>query len=127
MTTPLKYWTADGELQQCDPPAVVGQPVDFAHMGNPASDCAGAVVSDDIGDFPAPIQTLNVITSVNSAETSISAEALYFIYGWGANSEAEPWTVEANLAKRASVSFVHLFFANSSEGTTFNNASLRKS
>jgi hypothetical protein len=113
ITTPLKYWDAAGTQLTCDPPAVEGQPVDFAHMGNPADQCAGASLPDDVGDFLGPVQTLNVITSVDSAETSISAEALYFVYGWGADSEASPWTVEANLAKRKSDSFVHLFLANS--------------
>ncbi|HEX2734509.1 MAG TPA: hypothetical protein VHM70_23035 [Polyangiaceae bacterium] len=113
ITTPLKYWDADGTQQQCDPPAVVGQPVDFAHMGNPADQCAGQTLPEDVGDFLGPVQTLNIITSVDSSETSISAEALYFIYGWGADSEAAPWNVEANLAKRKSDSFVHLFLANS--------------
>jgi hypothetical protein len=113
VTTPLKYWNAAGEPLQCDPPAVVGQPLDFAHMGNPADQCAGQTLPANVGDFLGPVQTLNVVTSVDSAETSISAEALYFIYGWGAESEAAPWTVEANLAKRKSDSFVHLFLANS--------------
>lgn len=111
-TTTFKYWTADGVQQSCDPD-LLGQPLDFSHMGNPADSCAGLTLPDGVGDFLGPVQTLNVITSVDSSETSISAEALYYIYGYGAESQAPPWTVEANLAKRSSTSFVHLFLAES--------------
>lgn len=111
VTSNFKYWTADGTQQTCAPPTVGGQPSDFAHMGNPATDCVGLTLPEDAGDFLAPVQTLNIITSVDSSETSISREALYFIYGWGAESQAEPWSVEASLFKRRSDSFVHNFLA----------------
>lgn len=113
VTTNFKYWTADGTQQTCAPPTVGGQPVDFAHMGNPAQDCAGITLPENVNDYLAPVQTLNIITSIDSAETSISREALYFIYGWGAESEAPPWTVDANLLKRKSDSFAHNFVASS--------------
>ncbi len=111
VTSNFKYWTADGTQQTCAPPTVGGLPADFAHMGNPPEDCVGLTLPDDTADFLAPVQTLNIITSVDSAETSISREALYFTYGWGAESQADPWTTEASLFKRRSDSFVHNFLA----------------
>lgn len=114
VTTTFKYWDAAGTQLSCDP-EVTGQQVDFAHMGNTADFCPGLTLPADVGDFTGPIQTLNLITSINSSETSISSEALYFVYGFGAEGAAAPWTVEANLAKRSSTSFVHLFLADSIE------------
>jgi hypothetical protein len=112
VTTTFKYWDAAGTQLSCDP-EVTGTPVEFAHMGNTADFCPGLTLPADVQDHLGPIQTLNIITSVNSSETSISSEALYFAYGFGAESQAEPWTVEANFAKRNATSFVHLFLADS--------------
>jgi hypothetical protein len=86
--------------------------VDFAHLGNPATDCTNTTLPDDARDFPAPVQTLNVIVGVNSQEQSISAEALYFIYGFGNAGQAAPWTNNAHIVKRTPTSFVHLFLAS---------------
>jgi hypothetical protein len=112
VTTTFKYWDAAGTQQSCDP-EVTGQQVDFAHMGNTADFCPGLDLPADVGDFLGPVQTLNLITSVDSSESAISAEALYFVYGFGVEGGVTPWTVEANLAKRSSTSFVHLFLADS--------------
>lgn len=111
VTTTFKYWDAAGTQLSCDP-EVTGQQVDFAHMGNTADFCPGLALPADVKDYVGPIQTLNIITSVNSSESSISAEALYFAYGFGAESQAAPWTTEAGLVKRNSTSFVHLFLAD---------------
>lgn len=112
VTTTFKYWDSAGTQLSCDP-EVTGQQVDFAQMGNTADFCPGLTLPADVGDFLAPVQTLNIITSIDSSETSISSEALYFIYGFGASGQVAPWTVEANLAWRSSTSFVHLFLADS--------------
>jgi hypothetical protein len=111
VTTNFKYWAADGTQLTCTAPTVGGQKADFAHMGNPVEDCTGLTLPEGIGDIPAPVQTLNIITSIGADDDSISREALYFIYGWGAESEAEPWTIETSLFKRKSDSFVHNFLA----------------
>lgn len=112
VTTTFKYWDAAGTQLSCDP-EVTGQQVDFAHMGNTADFCPAQTLPAEVRDFLGPIQTVNIITSVNSSESSISSEALYFAYGFGAESQAAPWTVEANLVRRNSTSFVHLFVADS--------------
>jgi hypothetical protein len=111
-TQTFLYWikgsTAD---QKCDA-RVGGQPVDFSHMGNASDLCVGAVVPDDVGDFPAPVQTVNLITGLSSNETSISAEAVHFIYGYGPNAgKASPWSDGAGVFTRQSTSFVTLLLA----------------
>jgi hypothetical protein len=106
------YWTAAGEQKACAPDQVTGQEVDFAHMGNPGADCTNTTAPPEVKDFKAPVQTLNVIVGASSDEQSISAEALYFIYGFGAAGQAAPWVNNAHIVKRTPTSFVHLFLAS---------------
>ncbi|HWO08782.1 MAG TPA: hypothetical protein VNN80_04860 [Polyangiaceae bacterium] len=110
VTTPFRYWGADGVEQQCAPRAG-GQPVDFAHMGNPADFCPNQVLPPGVVDLQAPIQTLNFIVDSDSPEQAISAEALYFIFGFGAAGGVAPWTNTEHLVRRGNASFVHLFAA----------------
>jgi len=110
-TRTLKYWDAQGQ-KTCD--LDVGEVVApvFAHMGNTADFCEGQTLPAGVKDFPGPVQTVNLITHKNSAEKSISAEALYYIWGKGANqSGVEPWNNQSALWGRNTTSFVHLFLA----------------
>ena len=114
-TVTVKYWGADGTNYQCEPP-VTGLPVDFAHMGNTADFCVDYPdgVPDGFGDFLAPVQTVNVITDRDSSQKSISAEALYYIFGLGAaEANIAPWTRPQDLVLRTTSSFVHQFIADS--------------
>jgi hypothetical protein len=116
VTGNFRYWIADAlndADQRCEARAG-GQPVTFSHMGNDATFCPDGSVPDGVGDFTAPIQTLNLITDKKSNELSISAEALYFVYGFGpANpaGPAAPWTVGTGVFKRQFDSFASLFLA----------------
>lgn len=111
-TRTFKYWVS-GPLSDatitdktCTAP-ITGQALDFGHMGNAADLCPNPVVPEGIGDFPAPIQTVNLVTGVNSPETSISAEALYILYGFGpALAQAAPWSEGAGVFARQSTAFV---------------------
>lgn len=109
----FRYWVegiANDADQFCDA-AAGGQPVSFSHMGNDAEFCPQGELPDGIGDFVAPIQTLNVVTDVKSNELAISAEALYFIYGFGATGQAAPWTAGTGVARRQPDSFASLLLA----------------
>jgi hypothetical protein len=110
VTGQFNYWdTSDPKdpVKLCDA-RVGGQPVSFSHMGNDATFCPNGEVPDGVGDFIAPIQTLNIITDKDSNELSISAEALYFIYGFGATGQASPWTDGTGVFKRQFDSFASL-------------------
>jgi hypothetical protein len=102
----FKYWIADQTADQTCEARTGGQPVQFSHMGNAADLCPNPVVPEGIGDFNAPIQTVNVITGLASNEVSISAEAIYFIYGFGPSGQAAPWTEGAGVFTRQSTAFV---------------------
>lgn len=109
----FNYWTSTdptAKNETCDA-RPGGQPVVFSHMGNDVSLCPDPTLPAGIGDFKAPVQTLNLITDKKSNELSISAEALYFIYGFGANGEAAPWTTGTGVYQRASDSFASLLLA----------------
>ena len=105
-TGTFKYWIPGQTADQTCEARAGGQPVQFAHMGNAADLCANPVVPDGIGDFEAPIQTVNLITGLASNEVSISAEALYFIYGFGTGGQVAPWTDGAGVFARQSTAFV---------------------
>ncbi|MDX2050896.1 MAG: hypothetical protein SFV15_00805 [Polyangiaceae bacterium] len=109
-----KYWNAAGVESTCTV-AITPVPFDFAHMGNDIAYCgAGYSKPADIGDFGAPVQTLNIITAKNSSQTSISAAALYFAYGFKQSGLADPWTLNngASLVRRSATSFVSLLLAD---------------
>jgi hypothetical protein len=101
------YWTAAGE-KTC---TGTNLPLDFSHMGGEVELCAGETLPNDVGDYPAPVQTVNVITDKDSNEVSISAEALHFIYGYGQNGQVAPWTAGAGVVQRTDTSFVHNYIA----------------
>lgn len=109
----FRYWISNAMNdadQRCDA-RPGGQPVQFSHMGNDATFCPQGSIPDGVGDFPAPTQTLNIITDADSNEQSISAEALYFIYGFGAEGQAAPWTDGTGVYKRQPDSFAALLLA----------------
>lgn len=110
------YWNADGEKIQCEPNG--DEPLSFAHMGNTPLLCPANAnpepgvepLPDGFGKFVAPVQTVNFITHIDSEYDSISAEALYHIYGFGpgfTGRSVAPWTEPNAVFGRATNSFVH--------------------
>src|SRR5688500_7401084 len=113
ITSTFKYWSAEGTQQTCDPP-LDGQPADFAHMGNDHDFCIGLDLPNDYPeaykDTLGPVQTINFIVDKDSSQKSISAEALYYIYGLGAEAAGiQPWTDPTHVVLRTTASFAHQF------------------
>lgn len=108
------YWPADGDPVQCEPNG--DEELSFAHMGNTPALCPGGEdLPAGFGRFVAPVQTINVITHAASSEDSITAEALYHIYGFGpgaAGRSVAPWIEPADVYGRRTNSFVHQIVAN---------------
>jgi hypothetical protein len=96
LTGTASYWDATGVEKQCDLP-LGGQAVDFANMANSAVLCADAPdpLPADVGDFEGSVNTVNIIVPLASSQTSISAAAAYFVFGFGAAGQAAPWIVDA--------------------------------
>jgi hypothetical protein len=115
ITGQFRYWVEGIENdvdQRCDAKPG-GQELDFAHMGNDASFCPQGTLPEGFGDFTGAVQTMNVITDKKSNEVSISAEALYLIYGFGPQGEVSPWTDGTGVFRRQFDSFAGAFFYES--------------
>jgi ABC-type phosphate transport system substrate-binding protein len=105
--TALSYWDAAGAEQRCDvagdgalPTADVGISDVFA------STCfrLPGGLPTNVTDILGPVQTMTFVVPTSSTETAISAEAAYYIYGFGAASGAEPWTAEPSIFRRDALS-----------------------
>jgi hypothetical protein len=98
------YWNTAGTAQTCT--FAVAQPADFAVSTTAATTCTGipTPLPAGFGDFLGPIQSIDFIVPTGSSATSISAEAAYFLYGFGASTPntyaVSPWTVPNNIITR---------------------------
>lgn len=110
-TGPASYWDAAGTELTCEFSAP-GRTVDFAVMGNSALACNEIqALPPGVGDFQGPVGSVNVFVPLASAEQSISSEAFYFVYGFGAAGQAAPWTDETQIIRRNQNSFVQLYLS----------------
>jgi len=120
----VKYWSSSGTQGVCN---AIAHAADFAHMGNdhelcvenglvPPANWPEADGSFRYGSALAPVQTLNIIVDKDSSQESISAEALYYILGFGAGAPGRsvaPWTNPAHIVTRDPTSFAGQFLAQS--------------
>lgn len=104
-TGTASYWDADGTEQTCNFP-VTGIEADFGMLGVQGTLCEGvAEIPAGIGEWSGPITSWSLIVPSDSSQTSISAEAVYFIYGFGAAlGQVAPWVVDAELYSRNATS-----------------------
>jgi hypothetical protein len=106
------YWDGSGNTLSCtlDPG---GDPVTFAVMGNAPNLCSGVTgLATGFGQFLGPVQPVDFVVPTSSTQQSISTEAAYYIWGFGAsdaNHTVTPWSVPANIFTRSASSFVALF------------------
>src|SRR5262249_38272776 len=55
-------------------------------------------------DFFGPNQVMNFVVPTASSQTLISAEAAYFVFGFGMAGKADPWTDETFIFQRSATS-----------------------
>jgi len=105
VTGTANYWLADGTEEVCDLP-LAGVVPDYGMLGVQATLCEGVeALPPGIGDFPGPVTSWSLIVPNSSSQTSISAEAVYFVYGYGAAlGQVSPWTIDAELYSRNATS-----------------------
>ena len=104
ITGTAAYWTAAGVEQNCRLPTTGLEP-DFGMMGTAATLCSGLEeLPPGIGDFAGPVTGWSLIVPTESSQTSISSEALYFIYGFGPTGGVSPWTVPGEIYGRNATS-----------------------
>jgi ABC-type phosphate transport system substrate-binding protein len=99
-------WNATGTEASCDLTAVTGDMVDIGVSDVYSSSC-GYTLATGVKDFYGPIQSMVFAVPVTSSQTSISVEAAYMIFGFGADSAAHtvaPWTDPTALQVRSASS-----------------------
>lgn len=101
MTGTASWWDATGAEQMCDLP-LTGLTPDYGLMSIEPTLCEGVTaVPASLGERIGPITPWSIIVPAASSQTVISAEAVYFIYGYGAaEGQVSPWTVDAELYAR---------------------------
>ncbi|MET0793038.1 MAG: dickkopf-related protein [Polyangiaceae bacterium] len=88
---PFRYWITEADVTAnnltctADVPAT-GRAVDFATTGGTLALFDGLTLADDVGVFTGPTQGVNIIVPWDASERSISAEALYYVYGFADNT-----------------------------------------
>jgi len=101
--SPASYWDSRGTEQYCDLPSA-GVTADLAISDVFASTCLQLPngLPSTIGDFLGPVQTMTFVVPKTSKQLSISAEAAYYVYGFGADSGVAPWTEDHFIFQRSS-------------------------
>src|SRR5262249_31931896 len=95
------FWGTDGVEQTCELP-VVGVTPDYGLLSIEPTLCEGVEgIPEGLGEFIGPVTPWSMIVPVASSQTTISAEAVYFAYGFGASEGmVSPWTVDSELYAR---------------------------
>lgn len=101
------YWAGPNDERTCNlNPG--GSAVDLGISDVFATTCPQfSLVTDlpsDIADDLGPVQTMGFVVPASSPEMAISADAAYFVYGFGSDSGVGPWTDESAILQRTSVS-----------------------
>jgi ABC-type phosphate transport system substrate-binding protein len=103
------YWDATGKELTCTL-SITGDTATFASTGNSAPECPGVTaLAPGFGDFLGPVQSFDFIVNTASSETTISAAAAYFVFGFGSQGQASPWTDETQVFRRDTNSAATIF------------------
>jgi hypothetical protein len=98
------FWDVDGVEQTCELP-MAGLEPDYGVLTIEPTSCEGvAGVPEGLGERVGPVTPWSLIVPPASSQTTISAPALYFVYGFGASAGmVSPWTVDTELYARNSI------------------------
>ena len=116
----VTYWDATtgtaGGTCTIDPANPNGQPADFGVAGTYATYCPGVTsLPAGVGDFLGPVQAYDFLVPASSSQLSISAEAAYFVFGFGASApnaySVTPWTVPNDIITRNNQSAAAIIIA----------------
>lgn len=99
----VSYWNPASSSEDNEETCTLAAPVvpDLGVAGIFASTCTTLPdgLPANIGDFFGPVQTMSFVVPKASTEKSISADAAYFVYGFGASSGVPPWTQASNILR----------------------------
>ncbi|HEX2573448.1 MAG TPA: hypothetical protein VH877_28120 [Polyangia bacterium] len=88
------YYDATGAAQTCTLDAG-GQHVDVGVSDVFANTCPGVTRPATVGDFLGPVQAMTFVVPSASTQRAITFEEAYFVFGFGTNGQAQPWTNES--------------------------------
>ncbi|MEI9941161.1 MAG: hypothetical protein WDO69_28420 [Pseudomonadota bacterium] len=92
VTSGAKYVLAtSGTLADCTLPASPGQAIDVGMSDVFPTSCPDVTADllTGVGDFVGPVQSMNFVVPIASTHTTISAEAAYLTFGFGAAGETD--------------------------------------
>jgi hypothetical protein len=108
MTGTATVFDATGTASSCDLDTTGTPPGNTADIGVSdvfATTCAGfTTVPTTVGDFHGPNQVMEFVVPAASSQKVISAEAAYFVFGFGTTGGVDPWIDETQLFVRSSTS-----------------------
>lgn len=111
-TGTASYWDVDGTELMCELD-IPGHVPDYALIQADPTLCDGVdSLPEGLGEFIGPVTALSMIVPVASSQVNISAEAMYFVYGFGASEGmVSPWTIDAELRAREPSASSQITFA----------------
>jgi hypothetical protein len=98
----LSTWNATGTEQKCDVQPTVAVTADIGISDVFATTCFSLPggLGGNVADFQGPVQAMTFAVPIASSEVSMSAEAAYYIFGFGQDSGVSPWINESVIFKR---------------------------
>ncbi len=111
-TGSASYWDVDGTELMCELD-IPGHVPDFALIQAEPTLCAGVTeIPDDIGERIGAVTALTMVVPAASTQVNISAEAMYFIYGFGpSEGMVSPWTIDEEVRAREPSASSQITFA----------------
>lgn len=98
----LTYWEGTGSEKTCTPGAAITPDIGISDVFPSSCLSLPNGLPSNLGDFLGPVQSMVFAVPQASTQTAISAEAAYSIYGFGADSQVEPWTTADYIFQRSS-------------------------
>ncbi len=88
----LTYWDGTGAESTCTPASPIDSDIGISDVFPSSCLSLPNGLPSNLGDFLGPVQSMVFAVPQGSSQTAISAEAAYAIYGFGDESQVEPWT-----------------------------------
>lgn len=98
----LTYWDGAGSEKTCVPAAALTPQIGISDVFPGSCLSLPNGLPSNLGDFLGPVQSMVFAVPQGSTQTTISAEAAYSVYGFGAESQVEPWTDVDYIFQRSS-------------------------
>lgn len=93
-------WDATGTEKKCDVTTPVVADVGISDVFATTCFALPGGLAGNVADFLGPVQSMTFAVPIGSTENAISAEAAYYVYGFGTDSGVAPWTDETVIFKR---------------------------